>query len=231
MKWKYILDAAALILLVIPTVAGYRKGMLKTLIGMSSLIVSILLAYFFSPYVKDFLLERTRLYDKVSKKTCEYLVKAMEEEEESEKADEDDGNAVDLLKQVLPKSFVKRLTKGSESALTGTRERVAEVFAEKAAGAVVAAAAILLTLLAAYLLIRVLLMVTGVVEKLPLIKTVNKTAGALLGLLRGLILCVVLCVIITALSNTGPGSREFAAMDDTYLMKYLYSGTVWLLGL
>jgi len=230
MRWKYIVDGVALILLLVPAAAGYRKGLLKTLIGMSSLIVSLLAAYFFAPFVSDFLVTRTKFDEKVSAKVVAYLENAAEkdEEEQSEKdQSKEEQSEKGALENLLSGSVWKRLSDGKDAAVS----KSTKALAEKITNLIVKATAVLLVLIAAYLVLRILLMVTGVIEKLPLIRTVNKAAGGLLGLIRGLLLTGVLCVIVTVIAHSDLGMKIIAGIGDSFIMKYIYSGALLLLGL
>lgn len=77
--------------------------------------------------------------------------------------------------------------------------------------------------------VKVIVSVTGLVSKLPVIKQANKLGGLALGLVEGLIAVWVLFVIITAAGNSSWAADALASIGENGFLSFLYDNNpvIW----
>lgn len=67
MNWLLVV---VLVILAGHTIKGYRRGLLRVLFSVASLLITVLFVAWATPYVSNFLKENTKIYQKVETK-CE----------------------------------------------------------------------------------------------------------------------------------------------------------------
>ena len=81
MNWLLI---AVVIVLAGLTINGYHKGFIRILISFLSLIVTMVVVWFVTPYVSDFLKDHTPLYGTVKENIAEVVAQLGEPDSENE---------------------------------------------------------------------------------------------------------------------------------------------------
>ena len=62
----------------------------------------------------------------------------------------------------------------------------------------------------------------NVIEKLPVLKQINKLAGGAAGLVKGLLIVWIAAILVMILSNTPIGIKIAADIDGNVFLKFLY---------
>ena len=62
----------------------------------------------------------------------------------------------------------------------------------------------------------------NVIEKLPVLKQINKLAGGVAGLVKGLLIVWIAAILVMILSNTPIGIKIAADIDGNVFLKFLY---------
>ncbi len=215
---QLIFTAVVLLIIAICTVLGFKKGFLKTLVSMSALIVAIILAFIFSAKVTTFIDEHTMLRQTAQEAIEEKLEKTFAEEaaetpEEQEKVLEDSWIPADLLEAMIEKQ--------QEVAAT-----VAQKFAASAAELIVKGTGILVTIVVVFIIIKLLIILSGAVNKVPLVGGINKLFGGVLGVVRGIIIVWILFFLVTMFAHTEIGQDILAEIAESKILSLFYSGAL-----
>ncbi|MBQ7248139.1 MAG: CvpA family protein [Lachnospiraceae bacterium] len=222
---KYILITVFIAILAAMTVMGYHKGFLKTLVSMLSILLSILFVYFFSGPVTKLIDSNTGLRETIRQSVYEKLLERSEEEaavtDEQQQAVADDS----FIPGVILEAF------NGETNPFGTQEDYNTRLSVHIADLAMKAAGMLVTLVLAFILIRILMGVAGVMNRIPLLGSVNRVLGAAIGLVQGLLILWVLCLAITAAGSTGLGSSCLEAIGESRILSAFYNGSLSLQGI
>ena len=133
MNWLLVV---VLVILAGHTIKGYRRGLLRVLFSVASLLITVLFVAWATPYVSNFLKENTKIYQKVETK-CEQKVRKDTKEQIVQKEEKSTG----LLEEYgirLPKSIEEKLfgnvEKGADGVLetSGVYKAMAEPLAQLA---------------------------------------------------------------------------------------------------
>ena len=216
-----------LLIIVIGTLAlsaylGFQKGFLRTIVGMSSLLISLALVVALSPLVTDFITRKTSFKETVYESIDEKLMEMVKEKT---------ADTTEEIKRVLDDSFIPSLVLQSFNDKISDRLAPDEYVHNASmymASKVTQALGILVTLVLSFIVLKLILILTGLISKVPIISGVNKIFGIVLGLVRGLILVWILCYVITVFSYTDMGQEAVQAMKNNKILSLFYDGALSL---
>ncbi len=178
-----IVDIIGIIILILFCGWGMKKGLVKSIYSLGSLILSLILALTLYPAVSDFLQESV-VYDYVQIN----VYKVFNEEQNETVVDKETKNSLNL-----PGSL--------QETIYGTAKEAASAVKESVAESVAVLAIKILSILVVFILVKILLWVLlkllNAVSKLPIIRTANKLLGGITGLVYGVLLIYVILAVFT----------------------------------
>ena len=222
---KYILIVVFLAVIAAAAVTGYHKGFLKTLVSMLAILISAVFVFFLSGPVTDLLSSKTGLRESIRQSVYEKLM---------EKAEEDGAVTDEEQRESAAESFIPKAVLESFNSKTnpfGSREDYITDLSAHIASLTMKAIGIIITLVLSFILIRVLISVSGLLNKLPLLGGINRVLGAALGLVKGLLIIWCLCFAMNALSSTSIGQSCLEAVNESRILSLFYNGALSLQGL
>lgn len=213
MNWLLIL---VVLILAGNVVWGFCKGFLRVLYSMIAWIVILVFVTWATPYVADFLADKTNIdtwiEEKCSDKLHEYVM--------GEKADSTEYSD---LQMKLPESITNKLFDTNQVAdrfleESGAYQAVAGRATEMAMR-VISFVVVLLIALISFHLLSVLL---KLVEKLPLIGGINRTLGIFAGFAKGILIVWLAFAIIAMGSATELGMGLVSFIYESPLLVWIY---------
>lgn len=230
MSWTY-LGIGALVLILISCVIGYRRGFVKEAVSTLFVILALVIVWFINPYVNQFLRNHTPVYEKVSE-NCHNLIDSA-----AEGSGIMDGAAQEafLEKLDLPGIFTHALEANNNSSVYQSLgvTRFVDYVAEFLAAALVNALSFLISYILATIMINLLAYVLNLFASLPVIRGINKVAGALLAGGKCVLYIWIAMIVVTLLYETKVGQSLYEMIRNDTVLSYLYDHNVlmeWLLG-
>ena len=221
-----LLAIITIIIFALCMLRGYRKGLIRTLASMISLILSIILVSFASPYVTEFLEEKTPVYQFVQEKCREaFVMEKKQDTAEDRKAQKkaiENLSVPDFLKTLLEENNTQKIYE--ELAVKNFQEYVPRFLAEVIMSMISFVLTWILVLLAIWLVVHALDLIAG----LPVLHGLNRLLGAGLGLVQGLIIVWIGMVILTIFSNTEIGKVLMEMISENPFLKELYQRNLLL---
>ncbi|MDD7218521.1 MAG: CvpA family protein [Blautia sp.] len=215
------LGIVALVLLGLSCYAGYRRGLIRELVSMFCVILSIVIVWFINPYVNQFLRDNTGIYDTVQE-SCSKFVEG--KSNESEKEDGEEQN--DVIKNLnLPSLLTNGISENNTADVYSylSADTFSEYLAHYLAEIVINGLSFLVSFILSTLLIRCITWAADLITRIPVIKGVNKIAGALFGLIKFVVIIWILFLILTVLCNTAIGQNGLKLIRQDQLLNYLYN--------
>ena len=205
----FFVDIAVLIILISFTVIGYRKGFIKSVMGLVSLALSIIIAINFYTFAASFINEHIvgPHFSKITAEEFSSLMNGGTETISPEKIFEDNP---DSLEKLLNK-FGVELESVTDFYETNIKPTVGafetDKIADKLSGFVVESTTdvvsniigFILTFLAALIVFNLLLKLLDLLFKLPVLKFTNKLFGAILGVVKGLAVALIVVNVVSGL--------------------------------
>lgn len=226
MNWLLVIVVA---IILVNALIGMKVGLIKTIFSLCSMIVAILLTAWLSPYVNDFLKGNEKVYDGVSAKVDKLLAskeEPMEEEAEEEIKDKGEDTFIEGL--ALPKSIKDSLLKNKDAEVFKEQatNNIKEYVSDYLTGVVINALAFVITFVVILIILWVLCFALNIISKLPILNSINKTAGLAAGLVHGLIVVWLFFIVLTVFSSSELGQKAMEMISDNKLLSFIYDNNL-----
>jgi uncharacterized membrane protein required for colicin V production len=191
-----------------------KKGFVKSLLELLSVVCSLILAKIFAPTVSEYFYGAFK--GAIGEKIEEGFCKLLESAEASSKANE---NIAFLIEKYNLDFFNIAEPSGAETAVG--------YFAESVTGIFSYCVAYLLVFVVVLVLFKLLTPLICLIFKLPVLKTLDKTLAFVLGVVLTIIyltvFAAVMQLLMPSLSGIYPDVFGNEVISNTYVFKYLYN--------
>lgn len=207
---------AVLAVVTIFTVVGYKKGFIRLAVSLFSMIAWMVLISFCVPHISAYLRQETDLYEVVGERISEAFAEVNRERDntviENHAPTIEDYSLPQVVKQMLlqndtPEVYERLLANAFE-----------EYVSRYLADLVIKVAAFVIAYFVVMLIMRITLLSAEFISKLPVIKGVNKAAGALAGFAEGAVVVVVAFTAATFIV----GRPFYESVHTSRLLSFIY---------
>ena len=252
-----ILTGIVVIILLLFMIRGYRRGLIKSLASVISLVASVALVSFVTPYVSQFLQEQTPVYTYVMEKCQESFTVSLEEEESTQKKEEVTEGTISLsteketesdpVKQITGELNSQMQKKAIEELqipdmlknllLNNNTEKTYKELAVNSfndyvpkymANLIMNIISFVVTWLIVVSFIWLAVMTLDVIANLPVIHGINQLLGLLLGAMQGLVIVWIGFLVITIFGSTPAGKQLLEMIEKSALLNQIYDINVFL---
>ncbi len=228
-KMQYIVDVVIACVIIFNIVRCTKRGLVKSVFGLVSVIIAIASAYFFGSTAGGFL-RTTEAYkglvDSTGDKIYEYFQN--QAKEGSDKAFEGlqdtafikqlENLGVDTQKEMV--RYAKDMQAGAEDASRTLADGIAKPVLEILSNVV----GTVIVFIAVLLLLFLLSLVLNSLFKLPLLRQLNKVGGVIAGVILGVFYAFILCMIIKSLLPCLPKNPFlYQGMENDTVLYGLFS--------
>lgn len=225
MSWTW-LGLAVLVLLAFSMADGYRRGFVKEVVSVLLVLLSVVVVWMINPYVNTFIRENTFVYEKiqnVSESFVESLANGndtMDEEQQDE-----------LISGMgLPGLLQNGITENNTAAVY--QQLAVNTFggyvSRYLANIAVNCLSFLISYILASVLIRVFAYALDILARLPVVRGINKLAGALIGGGKCIIFVWVAMLVLTILCNTEIGQKGLGLIRGDTVLNFLYDKNIFI---
>lgn len=222
-QWVLILVAAILLLHILN---GRRRGLVKTVFSLFSVIVAMVVTATVAPMLSKQLQNNETVYVFVEDKVTASLDVYIEDMEESSVAVQ---NEV-IQGLPLPEAVKDMLVENKNAevyqamAVEGLRDYVIKYIT----GVVINAGSFIVVFIVVNIAIRILAVLLDIISKLPVLNTLNKTGGAVIGFLQGMLVIWLLCIVLMAFSSTELAQDVYGQINASKILTYIYDNNLLL---
>ena len=236
-------------------IRGYRRGLIKSLASVISLVASLALVSFVTPYVSQFLQEQTPVYTYVMEKCQESFTVTLDEadektaESETEEGDvslkkgnnnDTVGNVAGTISSQLQKNAIEELPLPSVLKNLLIRNNTEKIYKDLAvnsfndyvpkfmANLIMNIISFVVTWLIVASFIWLAVMTLDVIANLPIIHGINQMLGLVLGAGQALVIVWIAFLAITVFASTAIGKQLMEMIEKNVLLNQLYNGNVFL---
>ncbi len=189
-------DIVVVLIIVLFAVYGWRRGFMRSIIGLLSLAASIVLAYILRPIISD-LLNASPLHNMVLGSISERL------------------NSSAAEKTALLPKVIQSAAESGKNALTSE-------MAAQLTGFVINIISFILVLAAARLIIFIAARILKTAAKLPVIGLADKAAGMFAGVVKAVVIIYVIFAVIGAAVPTTDNNYLIYTIENSMLAKSMY---------
>lgn len=192
-----IVDIIIVLIVVVGVWIGAMKGLIKMLLSLGSTLAAIVVAFFLQPIVSSVLKEHTGLFDLIKSKISENF------------------NLVEM-----PLSDMKVI--GEKSGVEAVLKDLEKIGVDKLSNVAMQIASFLITFIVVVVVFLAITFILSGIGKLPVIKEVNKFAGAIIGGVVAVVLVWIGMLFLTYWFSTGQQKEILTLIQKSMIAKYIY---------
>lgn len=228
-----ILLIVVIAVLVVSAFSGMKRGLIKTVFSMFSMLVALLLTAVFSPIITKQLQTNEKVVGYFSEKVAAVLPFEGGEEQLGEQGSKsagtkDQGEFLESLP--LPESIRKSLLENNRQNFYQALgvKTFKEYLSNCLACMIISALSFVGTFLIVFVLLKMLCFSLDLISKLPLLNQANHLLGMAAGLLNALIVIWILCIVLTAFSSTEFGRKLMLMINESSFLSFIYNNNLLL---
>ena len=211
MNWLLIIVLAIILFC---AVHGWMRGLLRILYSLVSIILMVGLIAYATPHISSFVKENTGVYTSIQEKCTDAIrEKAETGIENSVKPENATGNS-------FPDKISSYIMSAGENALE--ESGVYEAMGSKTADWILGGIAFFLALILALIVVNLIGKALDIVNKIPIIKGINRTLGIFAGLFQGFLIVWLLFLFLALIAGTSLGEVGIQYINENLFLKYLY---------
>lgn len=219
---NYVL-IAVLLILIITALLGYRRGLVKTVFSLVSMIAALILTVIISPYVSGWMKNSETISNYVTDNVKEII--SVDDVDTNRKTDEEVIESLELP-EFLESTLLENNTAVIYNELEVQKNNVLEYIIAGITNILINAIAFVAT----YIIIRVLLWLIcymlDVLAKLPVLKQINKVTGLAAGLAQGLLCVWIFCILIMVFGFGDFGAYVYKSINESSILTFIYDSNL-----
>lgn len=212
------LDFIIIIIILLSTFLGYKKGLIGVAFKIISFVIAIIITLILCKPVANLIIENTSWDETIENTIYEKLSGTKIEE----------GEKIDKEQTDLPGVVVNYINDGIENTVKQAQENVSQMIAKNLTQSVIQ----ILTMITIFVITRLLLLFAKVileaVSELPVVKQFNEIGGILYGLLRGFIFIFILLAIASFVLPMINQTLVLDYIENSIITKFLYNHNIIL---
>ena len=223
-----VFDIVILAVIVFSLISGWRNGLVKSVMGLASAILSFFAAVFFTPYLGSFICSSFVL-GTLSSEVSETLTSMLSLHGTTESLfNSMPGQLTAIFERfgVDKNDFVSRFSSGAPAGETIIKE-MSDAIVTPVAEMISSALAFIIIFIIVSIILKIVTVIIGLAFELPVLKQMNESLGLLFGAVCAVFYAVVLANAFTHIASTlnifDPNTYPVNMIEKTYLTR-LFSG-------
>ncbi len=223
MNW---LTIAVIAVIVLATLAGAKRGLVKTVLSFASFFLSIVIMLFVRQPVADFVKEKTEIYTTIEDGIGNFVGEKVQALQSSK--DQIADQVIDSLN--LPDILKENLEKSNDAAVYAQKgaNNVAVYITGWLTDLAFQAVCSVISFLVVWILLRIITFLLSGIVQLPILHQIDCIAGAVGGLCIALILVWIGGIVVTAFATTDWGREALSMITQSSLLTFLYDNNFLL---
>ena len=223
MNWLVI---AVIILIVLATLAGAKRGLVKTVLSFASFFVSLVIMLFVREPVSDFVKDQTGIYAAIETSVSSFVEEKTQEIQAGQAQLTD--KVIDSLN--LPDVLTKSLEQSNSKAVYEQRgiQNIAAYITGWLTDLAFEAVCCIISFVVVWILLRIVTMVLAGIVRLPVLHQIDCIAGAICGLCTALIIIWIGGIVVTAFAAQDWGREALSMITQSTLLTFLYNNNFLL---
>lgn len=220
MNWLLIIIVVGLAFCILH---GYKKGFIRILFSLVSIILAIAFVTLATPYICSYLENHTPLKANIEEKCLEHIQLSAKDKMGSE-ADSQEKTLSDAGITIPSGVFEKMVNQGVNTAdyaleKTGAYQTLASSLAHFIVNGIAFFAAFVIATIALFIIARLL----NLIAMLPLIRNVNHLLGVIAGFVQGMVLIWLFMYLVAVCCTSSFGVMMLDYINKSMILSYLYN--------
>lgn len=214
-----IFDIAVIAVFAFSVYRAVKSGMINASKSILSIILTVIIMSSSHAYITAWF-KTSGLGDKIGSEVSRMVEKKYTETISYDQDNEDKSNS--------SPSFIDKLIEQKSQELQDAQKSFTDALSEQITDSVLGLIAIIFLYIAIRLFLFMLFKILGLVFELPLLRSVNKLAGALIGIVNALFIVYILTGAMVLFLPADVSRTVQEAVSQTYITKYFYENNILL---
>ncbi len=225
---NFIFDGILLTVCVLAVILGAKRGFIKSIMGICTLIAALFVAFAFTPTVAKYI-ETIPAVQEISESITETIQSLTKNDGPTYDLQKLFGDMPDSFKQILERygADVSKLTDEvplQPKADINAVDDLASLIAAPVVDAITGVLAFLLLFVVTVIVLKLLTWLLDLIFQLPVLKTANTLLGLVVGILSALmwawVLSALSVIFIRAMSSISPAYFNESLIENTVILKF-----------
>ena len=213
-----IVDGIIILIFALCAFIGYKRGLTKCLLRLSTAILAIIIAVVLYKPFYNFVIDSTLIDDNIQY-SIEKMINKNSTEDEAAEVKENSG---------MPGPIVKYVNKNLKETAEKEKTKAITEVSKSAAQLIVMIGCIIIIYIIAKILLRIITVVFDIFTKLPVIKQFNEIGGLLYGIIEAFFLVVVAFTLISVITPLVGNYAVTGMIEQSYIGKLFYNTNIIL---
>lgn len=218
-------------IILITGIVGYYKGLIKTVLSMATIAISLVLTSMIAPEVAKILCENKSVYESVYDVVSENI----DLSEITKKLAQTTGDNLDeavqseILGEIGMPPVVKDIIidSGNLGKFTADNSsKFAEYLYNLITGLIINASTYVMVFIIVSIVLAIVASLLNVISKLPVLKSLNRIAGAVLGVVEGFVIVWLFFILVSVLSGNEFAEKCNEDIQGNAVLTYLYDNNI-----
>jgi len=225
MSVNYLFIAVA-VLFIYMIGRGYRRGFLRIAVTFIGTLFILVAVKKITPYVSDYLIKNTDTYNSIQEKITEKFAELNSRYDNTIPENQElTINSYDMPEAMKDNLIINNTEEMYETLLVNVFEEYVSAYLAKTA---IRAAAFVSMFILLYIIFKILLFAVDLISRIPIIKGLNKMAGACLGLIESLLIVWVFYIIVVMFIGEDTGAVLFDMIARSRFLSALFNSNILL---
>lgn len=199
-----VADLIIILIIALCTFIGYKRGLIKVAIKLLSFIIAIIIALTLYKPTANYIIQNTEIDDNIQNAITEKIL--------PEGATEED--EVEITTNV-PEMILEGAENTVKSISTTLTTKLIEILS------------LIAIFIITKIILRVITLISNLIEKIPVIKQFNKAGGTIYGIIQGFLVCFTILAVISLISPF-INQTYIEMINNSFLASKLYDNNILL---
>lgn len=218
MRFKMIIDIIIIVLIILSTFLGYKKGLVGVAFKILSFILALLITLILFKPVSNYIINNTKIDETIQSAIIEKL---------SGSKINDEGK-IDKENAQIPEVMIDYINKSIDDTVNQTKDNITTQIAINLTQSSIN----IITMVALFIVTRLILFVISLVlnamTELPIIKQVDEIGGTIYGILRAIVLIYVIFAILTFVLPMIQNDNIMNTINNSIIASFMYNNNIIL---
>lgn len=219
MNW---MDIAIISIIVFNGISGMTKGFIIAAFNLLGYILAALIARMYYPMVSNLIMEKTDLFNKINNRISQNIADIFQ----SSGNPETFNSIIEHFK--LPKILEQGMSTNPN--VQGQISNLTNPIANQMANTLTEMFINIISIILVFIIVRILLIIVinilDNIAKLPILNTMNRTAGLILGLAKGVLLVLIIFTVLTPVIMFSPDGVIASTTYNSFFGEYFYTNNI-----
>ncbi len=213
-----IIDIIIVVLIILSTFLGYKKGLVGVAFKILSFILALLITLILFKPVSNYIINNTQIDETIQSVIMEKLL--------GSKINND--GKIEKEDAQIPEVMVDYINKSIDDTINQTKEDLTTQMAANLTQSSINIITMVVLFIVTRLILFIISLVLGAIAELPIIKQVDEIGGTIYGILRAIVLIYGIFAVLTFILPMIQNNNIINIIENSIIAKFMYNNNIIL---